>query len=83
MTTAFDGSDLPVLDAIPALRDALAVRGRAVLVAPPGAGKTTAVPLLLLDETWLGGGRIVMLEPRRLATRCGGTNGGADRHVGR
>ncbi|MEJ7561066.1 MAG: ATP-dependent helicase HrpB [Ilumatobacteraceae bacterium] len=70
MTTAFDGSDLPVLDAIPALRDALAARGRAVLVAPPGAGKTTAVPLLLLDESWLGSGRIVMLEPRRLATRA-------------
>ena len=70
MTTAFEDSNLPVLDAIPALRDALAVRGRAVLVAPPGAGKTTAVPLLLLDEIWLGGGRIVMLEPRRLATRA-------------
>ncbi|MDQ3178141.1 MAG: DEAD/DEAH box helicase, partial [Actinomycetota bacterium] len=70
MTTAFDGSNLPVLDAIPALRDALAARGRAVLVAPTGAGKTTAIPLLLLDESWLGGGRIVMLEPRRLATRA-------------
>ena len=39
-------------------------------MAPPGAGKTTVVPLALLDEPWLGDGRIVMLEPRRLATRA-------------
>ena len=43
---------------------------RAVLVAPPGAGKTTVVPLRLLDEPWLGGRRSSMLEPRRLATRA-------------
>ena len=53
-----------------ALRAALAGAGQAVLQAPPGAGKTTVVPLRLLDEPWLGGGRIVMLEPRRLATRA-------------
>jgi ATP-dependent helicase HrpB len=41
-----------------------------VLVAEPGAGKTTRVPLLLRDEPWLGGQKIVMLEPRRLATRA-------------
>ncbi len=41
-----------------------------MLQAPPGAGKTTVVPLRLLDEPWLAGGRIVMLEPRRLATRA-------------
>jgi ATP-dependent helicase HrpB len=41
-----------------------------VLQAPPGAGKTTVVPLRLLDEAWLAGGRILMLEPRRLATRA-------------
>jgi ATP-dependent helicase HrpB len=42
----------------------------AVLVAPPGAGKTTLAPLMLLDEPWLAGQRVVMLEPRRLATRA-------------
>jgi ATP-dependent helicase HrpB len=62
--------DLPVLDAVGDLRHALAERGRAVLVAPPGAGKTTAVPLELLDAPWLHGCRIVVLEPRRLATRA-------------
>src|SRR5690606_37464923 len=55
---------------LPDLRAALAARGAAVLQAPPGAGKTTVVPPALLDEPWLGGGRIVMLEPRRLATRA-------------
>src|SRR4051794_14409993 len=44
--------------------------GHAVLHAPPGAGKTTIVPLRLLDEPWLDGGRIVVLEPRRLAARA-------------
>ena len=62
--------DLPVVEAIPAVRTALTERRRAVLVAPPGAGKTTLIPLALLDEPWLDGQRIVMLEPRRLATRA-------------
>jgi ATP-dependent helicase HrpB len=62
--------DLPVVEAIPAIREALADARRAVLVAPPGAGKTTVVPLALLDEPWLDGRRIVMLEPRRLAARA-------------
>jgi ATP-dependent helicase HrpB len=62
--------DLPVVEAIPELRAALAAQRRAVLVAPPGAGKTTVIPLALLDEAWLDGQRIVMLEPRRLATRA-------------
>lgn len=61
---------LPVEDSVAALRAALAQDGQAVLQAPPGAGKTTVVPLRLLDEAWLAGGRIVMLEPRRLATRA-------------
>ena len=61
---------LPIDDALPALRDALARRTAAVLQAPPGAGKTTRVPLALLDAPWLAGGKILMLEPRRLATRA-------------
>ena len=62
--------DLPVLEAVPALKAALA-RGRSsVLAAPPGSGKTTRVPLALLDEPWLAGKKIVMLEPRRLAARA-------------
>lgn len=55
---------------LPELRDALASRGSGVLVAPPGAGKTTLVPLALLEEPWRGDGRIVVLEPRRLAARA-------------
>ena len=66
----FSPPDLPVLDAVPALAAALRRHDSAILVAPPGAGKTTLVPLLLLDEPWLHGRRIVMLEPRRLATRA-------------
>ena len=62
--------DLPVLDALPAVVTALATGGTAILVAPPGAGKTTLAPLVLLGEPWLAGRRIVMLEPRRLATRA-------------
>jgi len=62
--------DLPVVEAIPGVRTALDEQRRAVLVAPPGAGKTTVIPLALLDEDWLEGRRIVMLEPRRLATRA-------------
>ncbi len=62
--------DLPVVEAVPGVRAALAEQRRAVLVAPPGAGKTTVIPLALLDEPWLDGQRIVMLEPRRLATRA-------------
>ena len=61
---------LPVVEALPALRAALADAGRAVLVAPPGAGKTTLVPLALLDAAWAREGRILVLEPRRIAARA-------------
>ncbi|MGQ0698033.1 MAG: ATP-dependent helicase HrpB [Panacagrimonas sp.] len=62
--------DYPVREAIPDLKRALAEQGRAVLAAPPGSGKTTIVPLALLDQPWLVGKRIVMLEPRRVAARA-------------
>ncbi|MEI8394229.1 MAG: ATP-dependent helicase HrpB [Rhodospirillaceae bacterium] len=55
---------------LPAVRTALREAGTAVLQAPPGAGKTTRVPLALLDEPWLGDRRIIVLEPRRLAARA-------------
>lgn len=60
---------LPIDDAVPALLNALRARGRAVLQAPPGAGKTTRVPLAMLEAD-LCDGKIVMLEPRRLAARA-------------
>ncbi|MEO8560437.1 MAG: ATP-dependent helicase HrpB [bacterium] len=61
---------LPIDVVLPALRAALARSPNVVLQAPPGAGKTTGVPLALLDETWLIGQRILILEPRRLAARA-------------
>jgi ATP-dependent helicase HrpB len=61
---------LPIDEALPALREALQARACAVLQAPPGAGKTTRVPLALLDAPWLQGRGILMLEPRRLAARA-------------
>ena len=61
---------LPVAGVIDELRRVLAGATTAIVVAPPGAGKTTTVPLALLDEPWAAGGRIIMLEPRRLATRA-------------
>src|SRR5579859_3596233 len=60
----------PIHEALPALKAALAERNTAVLVAPPGAGKTTVVPLELLAEPWLIQGKIILLEPRRLAARA-------------
>ena len=62
--------DLPVADILPELRALLSAREEVVLQAPPGAGKTTCVPLALMDEPWLEGRRIVMLEPRRMAARA-------------
>lgn len=60
---------LPIDDVLPAVRDALRTAGRVVLVAPPGAGKTTRVPLALRTDPWCTG-RILVLEPRRLAARA-------------
>ena len=59
----------PVEEKIKEIRRALAVNRDVVLTAPPGSGKTTCVPPALLDEPWLKGKKIVMLEPRRLAAR--------------
>lgn len=61
---------LPVQDALPTLKQALRQQGRAVLAAPPGSGKTTLAPLALLEESWLHGKKILMLEPRRVAARA-------------
>lgn len=60
---------LPIDAVLPDILAALDARSCAVLVAPPGAGKTTRVPLALLDAAWLGSGKIIVLEPRRLAAR--------------
>lgn len=60
---------LPVDEALPGVQAALDEGGLGVLVAPPGAGKTTRVPLALLDAAWLGEKKIVVLEPRRIAAR--------------
>ncbi|RDC65690.1 ATP-dependent helicase HrpB [Adhaeribacter pallidiroseus] len=62
--------NLPVTEVLPRLLQALEVNSRAVLEAPPGAGKTTLVPLALLQATWRNNGKIIMLEPRRLAARA-------------
>jgi ATP-dependent helicase HrpB len=61
---------LPINEALPALIAALDDHCRVVLEAPPGAGKSTLVPLALLDSTWRTGRKILMLEPRRLAARA-------------
>ncbi len=62
--------NLPVSDVLPDLQAALRESRSAVLVAPPGAGKTTLVPLALLDEDWAQNGKIVLVEPRRVAARA-------------
>jgi ATP-dependent RNA helicase HrpB len=61
---------LPIDEALPRLTAALAIGNCGVLVAPPGAGKTTRVPLVLLDEPWARDKKILVLEPRRLAARA-------------
>jgi hypothetical protein len=73
-----DAAPLPIDDALPALRTALAEHSNAVLVAPPGAGETTRAPLALLDEPWAQGKRLILLEPRRIAAaRMAATHFGA------
>jgi ATP-dependent helicase HrpB len=62
-------TSLPVDQVIPDIKQSLLAHNRLVLQAPPGAGKTTLVPLALLDQPWLGDRKIIMLEPRRLAAR--------------
>src|SRR5262249_19012575 len=61
---------LPIDSALPELKARLRDAAAAVLHAPPGAGKTTGVPLALLDELWLAGRKVLLLEPRRLAARA-------------
>jgi ATP-dependent helicase HrpB len=69
LTRSFD-TPLPIDAALDDLAAALAENNAAVLVAPPGAGKTTRVPLALLDEPWIGTRKIIVLEPRRIAARA-------------
>jgi ATP-dependent helicase HrpB len=69
VTRSFD-TPLPIDAVLDELGRALASNNAAVLVAPPGAGKTTRVPLVLLDAPWLKNGKIIMLEPRRIAARA-------------
>ena len=69
MPRAFD-TPLPIDVVLDELARTLAGRNAAVLVAPPGAGKTTRVPLALLDEPWARGRKIIVLEPRRIAARA-------------
>ncbi|MDE2272137.1 MAG: ATP-dependent helicase HrpB [Xanthomonadaceae bacterium] len=65
-----DAADLPIASLLPRIRASLLQHPRLVLEAPPGTGKTTQVPPALLDEPWLAGRKIVMLEPRRIAARA-------------
>ena len=61
--------DLPVSEIIPEVKKHLSSSNSLIIQAPPGAGKSTLLPLALLDEPWLKGKKIIMLEPRRLATK--------------
>ncbi|HLU13437.1 MAG TPA: ATP-dependent helicase HrpB, partial [Arenimonas sp.] len=62
--------EFPITPLLPEILASLAAQPRLVLEAPPGAGKTTQVPLALLSAPWRGDGRILMLEPRRVAARA-------------
>ncbi|TBC75354.1 ATP-dependent helicase HrpB [Rhizobium leguminosarum] len=70
MTISASLPELPVSHVLPAVAAALDEQKRAILSAPPGAGKTTLVPLYLLGQAWRGDGKIILLEPRRLAARA-------------
>jgi ATP-dependent helicase HrpB len=61
--------DLPIQEVLPDIKEKLQAHDELILEAPPGAGKTTLVPLALLDQKWLGNRKILILEPRRIATR--------------
>ena len=61
---------LPIDPLLPAIGEGLARHTALILEAPPGAGKTTRVPLALLDQPWLAGQKILLLEPRRIAARA-------------
>ena len=63
-------NSLPIISVVPDVKRALASGGNLVLSAPPGSGKTTGIPPALLDEPWLSGQKILMLEPRRIAARA-------------
>lgn len=69
MTFDYNKIDLPVKDVIPKIKTELNNASTLILKAPPGAGKSTLVPLALMEEVWLSGKKILMLEPRRLAAK--------------
>src|SRR5574338_675021 len=71
---------LPVDEVLPQLRAALLSRSEAVLVAPPGAGKTTRVPPGLLGEAWAQTGKIILLSPRRIAARAAAARMASERN---
>lgn len=73
MSPDFPLPDLPVVEILPRLLSSLRDNPNAVLVAPPGAGKTTTVPLAVLNTAPMKSGRILVLEPRRLAARAAAT----------
>jgi ATP-dependent helicase HrpB len=70
MSSPVPSPEFPITPLLPEIRRSLSAHPRLVLEAPPGAGKTTQVPLALLDEPWVQGRRILMLEPRRVAARA-------------
>ena len=70
---------LPVDEVLPGLLAALEARSEAVLVAPPGAGKTTRAPLALLDASWAKAGKLILLSPRRIAARAAAARMSAER----